>query len=100
MMTILAIVNANKEGQIESKMLKSRQMEEIREARKREAEKRREERKGKLVNDNDPLSEHFSTDVGYRRKRRTQCVRNGNEEMTVQSKTPNPQPISPRYRQR
>lgn len=48
-MTILAIVNADKEGQIESKMMKSRQMEEIREARKKEAEARQEQRKAKLV---------------------------------------------------
>lgn len=48
-MTILAIVNADKEGQIESKMMKSRQMEEIREARRREAEARQEQRKSKLV---------------------------------------------------
>lgn len=48
-MTILAIVNASKEGQIESKMMKSRQMEEIREARKKEAEARQEQRKSKLV---------------------------------------------------
>lgn len=49
MMTILAIVNADKEGQIESKMMKSRQMEEIREARRKEAEARQEQRKSKLV---------------------------------------------------
>lgn len=48
MMTILAMVNADKEGQIESKMMKARQMEEIREARKAEAEKRVEMRKSKL----------------------------------------------------
>ncbi len=48
-MTILAIVNANKEGQIESKMMKSRQMEEIRDAGKKEAEERQEQRKSKLV---------------------------------------------------
>ncbi len=47
-MTILAMVNADKEGQIESKMMKARQMEEIREARKVEAEKRMEIRKSKL----------------------------------------------------
>jgi 60S ribosomal subunit assembly/export protein LOC1 len=45
MMTILALVNAEKEGQIESKMIKSRQLEEIREARRKEAEVRHE-RKG------------------------------------------------------
>ena len=49
MMTILAIVSADKEGQIESKMMKSRQMEEIREARRKEAEARQEQRKSKLV---------------------------------------------------
>lgn len=48
-MTILAIVNANKEGQIESKMMKSRQMEEIREARRKEAEVKQEQRRLKLV---------------------------------------------------
>lgn len=48
-MTILAIVNANKEGQIESKMMKSRQMEEIREARRKEAEARHERKNSKLV---------------------------------------------------
>ena len=47
-MTILAMVNADKEGQIESKMMKARQMEEIREARKAEAEKRMEVKKIKL----------------------------------------------------
>lgn len=49
MMTILAIVNADKEGQIESKMMKARQMEEIREARRKEAEVRQAEKKSKLV---------------------------------------------------
>lgn len=48
-MTILAIVNASKEGQIESKMMKSRQMEEIREAKRREAEAKQEQRMLKLV---------------------------------------------------
>ena len=49
MMTILAMVNAEKEGQIESKMMKARQMEEIREARRKEAEARQQEKKSKLV---------------------------------------------------
>ncbi|PHH77674.1 hypothetical protein CDD80_326 [Ophiocordyceps camponoti-rufipedis] len=43
--TIIAIVQAEKNGQIESKMIKARQMEEIREARKAEAEKKDEEKK-------------------------------------------------------
>jgi len=49
MMTILAMVNADKEGQIESKMMKARQMEEIREARRKEAEARQEVKRTKLV---------------------------------------------------
>ena len=48
-MTILAIVNADKEGQIESKMMKSRHLEEIREARRNEMEARQSEKKSKLV---------------------------------------------------
>jgi len=47
-MTILAMVNAEKEGQIESKMMKARQLEEIREAKKAEAEARMKEKKNKL----------------------------------------------------
>lgn len=49
MMTLLAMVNAEKEGQIESKMAKARQMEEIRQARQQEMDKRKEEKKSKLV---------------------------------------------------
>ena len=47
-MTILALVNADKEGQIESKLMKARQMEEIREARRKEAEQREQTKKSKL----------------------------------------------------
>lgn len=47
-MTILSIVNAEKSGQIESKMIKARQMEEIREARRVESEKRQEIKKSKM----------------------------------------------------
>ncbi|CAK42237.1 60S ribosomal subunit assembly/export protein loc1 [Aspergillus awamori] len=48
MMTILAMVNAEKEGQIESKMMKARQLEEIREAKRKEAEARQAQKKSKL----------------------------------------------------
>jgi 60S ribosomal subunit assembly/export protein LOC1 len=48
MMTILAMVNAEKEGQIESKMIKERALEEIREARRKEAEKRHGDKKEKF----------------------------------------------------
>ena len=55
MATILALVNAEKEGQIESKIMKSRQLEEIREARKKEAEAKEERRKGKLEQAKDAI---------------------------------------------
>ncbi|KAL1311080.1 hypothetical protein AAFC00_001289 [Neodothiora populina] len=48
MMTILAMVQAEKEGNIESKMMRARQMEEIRAARKAEMEKKEDFRKQKL----------------------------------------------------
>ncbi|KAL2855481.1 hypothetical protein BJY01DRAFT_2575 [Aspergillus pseudoustus] len=48
MMTIFAMVNAEKEGQIESKIMKARQLEEIREAKRKEAEARQSEKKSKL----------------------------------------------------
>lgn len=53
--TIMSIVQAEKEGQIESKMIKARQMEEIREARKVEAAKKEDEKKSKLENVKDSL---------------------------------------------
>jgi len=49
MMTIMAMVNADKEGQIESKMMKARQLEEIRQARIKEQEARQAQKKSKLV---------------------------------------------------
>ncbi|KUI52684.1 60S ribosomal subunit assembly/export protein LOC1 [Cytospora mali] len=55
MNTILAMVQAEKEGQIESKMMKARHMEAIREARKIEAEKKQEERRAKLDETKDSL---------------------------------------------
>jgi 60S ribosomal subunit assembly/export protein LOC1 len=71
MMTILAMVNADKDGQIESKMMKARQMEEIREARKAEAEARVEMRKAKLDD----------TKEGLRKKRKRPNA-NGEKENT------------------
>jgi 60S ribosomal subunit assembly/export protein LOC1 len=55
MTTILALVQAEKEGQIESKMMRARQMEEIREARRVEAEKKEAERKAKLEDTKESL---------------------------------------------
>lgn len=51
----MALVQAEKNGEIESKMIKARQMEEIREARKVEAEKKYEERKSRLEDTKDSL---------------------------------------------
>ena len=48
MRTILAMVMAEKEGNLESKMMRVRQLEELREARRVEAEKRAEGRHGEL----------------------------------------------------
>nr|A6RF09.2 RecName: Full=60S ribosomal subunit assembly/export protein LOC1 [Histoplasma mississippiense (nom. inval.)] len=64
MMTILAIVNAEKEGQIESKMMKARQMEEIREARRKEAEARQMAKKEKLEKVKDSLRKKRRPDSG------------------------------------
>ncbi|KAI9718930.1 MAG: hypothetical protein M1812_003814 [Candelaria pacifica] len=66
MMTILAMVNADKEGQIESKMMKARQMEEIREARKQEADARQEQRKSKFEDTKDSMRK--------KRKRKTDAT--------------------------
>ncbi|KAK4127933.1 hypothetical protein N657DRAFT_641997 [Parathielavia appendiculata] len=55
MTTILALVQAEKEGQIESKLMRARQMEEIREARRIEAEKKEAERKAKLEDTKESL---------------------------------------------
>ncbi|KAF7562083.1 hypothetical protein G7046_g2046 [Stylonectria norvegica] len=55
MTTILSMVQAEKSGQIESKMIKARQMEEIREARKVEADAKEFERKYKIEDVKDTL---------------------------------------------
>lgn len=72
MLTILAMVNADKDGQIESKMMKARQMEEIREARKAETEKRQEVRKAKLD----------ETKEGMRKKRKRPAGADEEKETT------------------
>ncbi|EHK27207.1 uncharacterized protein TRIVIDRAFT_131184 [Trichoderma virens Gv29-8] len=55
MTTILSLVQAEKEGHIESKMIKARQMEEIREARKAEADKKAAEKKAKFEDTKESL---------------------------------------------
>ena len=75
-MTILAIVNAEKEGQLESKIMKARQMEEIREARRKEAEARQEQRRSKLV---------WSLS-NSRAQEGTDCAVGGDQGITAQEK--------------
>ncbi|KAF2006102.1 hypothetical protein P154DRAFT_517819 [Amniculicola lignicola CBS 123094] len=45
MMAIMSMVNAEKEGHIESKIMRARQLEEVREAKKKEQEARSDEKK-------------------------------------------------------
>ncbi|KAF2179109.1 hypothetical protein K469DRAFT_322452 [Zopfia rhizophila CBS 207.26] len=49
MMAIMSVVNAEKEGHLESKIMRARQLEEVREAKRREQEARSEEKKAKFV---------------------------------------------------
>ncbi|KAG6009673.1 hypothetical protein E4U21_001737 [Claviceps maximensis] len=70
MSTILAIVQAEKDGEIESKMIKARKMEEIREARKVEAQKKEEEKKSRLEDTKDSL----------RKKRKRRNVGGGDDK--------------------
>ncbi|KAF1844833.1 uncharacterized protein K460DRAFT_405112 [Cucurbitaria berberidis CBS 394.84] len=48
MMAIMAVVHADKEGRLESKIAKARQLEEIREAKRKEAEVRSDDKKAKF----------------------------------------------------
>ncbi|KID87594.1 60S ribosomal subunit assembly/export protein LOC1 [Metarhizium guizhouense ARSEF 977] len=73
--TIMAMVQAEKNGEIESKMIKARQMEEIRESRKLEAEKKEQEKKSKLEDAKDSLRK--------KRKRKS----GGEEEDSVKTLT-------------
>ena len=78
MKTILAMVMAEKEGNIESKMMRARQMEEVREARRVEAEKRAEGKKEGLEGRKEEIR------ANQKRKRSrvpdAQDARNGHEE--------------------
>lgn len=76
-MTILAMVMAEKDGRIESKMMKARQLEEIRAARQKEAEARQEEKKAKLEETKDSL-----------RKRRRRKLDKEAEEEVKESEEP------------
>jgi 60S ribosomal subunit assembly/export protein LOC1 len=79
MTTILALVQAEKEGQIESKMMRARQMEEIREARRVEAEKKEAERKAKLEDTKESLRRKRRRNKGDKSKER------GEEEESIKA---------------
>jgi 60S ribosomal subunit assembly/export protein LOC1 len=49
MMAIMSVVNAEKEKNVESKIMRARQLEEVREAKRKEAEQRAEEKAAKFV---------------------------------------------------
>ncbi|KAL1839568.1 hypothetical protein VTJ49DRAFT_1389 [Mycothermus thermophilus] len=72
MSTLLALVQAEKEGQIESKMMRARQLEEIREARRKEAEKKEAERRAEL--------EQTKEAIRRKRKRGNKGKKDGQEE--------------------
>jgi 60S ribosomal subunit assembly/export protein LOC1 len=55
MMAIMSVVNAEKEGAVESKIMRARQLEEIREAKRKEAEKRSDVKKAAFEDKKDSL---------------------------------------------
>jgi 60S ribosomal subunit assembly/export protein LOC1 len=77
MMTILAMVNAEKEGQIESKIVKARKMEEIREARRKEAEARHEKKNEKLEETKKSFKKKKPTKTGSRDDIKQASSKNG-----------------------
>jgi 60S ribosomal subunit assembly/export protein LOC1 len=64
MMAIMSVVNAEKEGHLESKIAKARQLEEIREAKRKEAEARK--------SDKDQAFEERKQDLKKKRKRHSE----------------------------
>lgn len=70
MMAILSVVNAEKEGKIESKIMRARQLEEIREAKRKEAEARADEKKAGFEERKE----------GLKKKRRRSAPARGNED--------------------
>ncbi|KAH6724691.1 60S ribosomal subunit assembly/export protein loc1 [Leptodontidium sp. MPI-SDFR-AT-0119] len=87
MMTILAMVNADKDGQIESKMMKARQMEEIREARKAEADKRQEMRKAKLDETKEGMRKKRKRPTGDDSDKITSEAATGTKPLKLKKKT-------------
>ena len=63
-MAIMSVVNAEKEGHLESKIAKARQLEEIREAKRKEAESRK--------SDKDLAFDERKQDLKKKRKRHSE----------------------------
>ncbi|KAJ8118820.1 hypothetical protein OPT61_g270 [Boeremia exigua] len=72
MMAIMSIVNAQKEGHIESKIMRARQLEEIREAKRKEAEGRADEKKAEF--------EERKQNLKKKRKRNSEPARTDDAE--------------------
>ncbi|GAM82611.1 hypothetical protein ANO11243_005930 [Dothideomycetidae sp. 11243] len=83
MMAILAMVQAEKEGDIESKIMRARQMEEVREAKRAEAERRDGERKRKF----EEVKDEVRKAEGDKRKRRNERTKAPTQEVMPEKKT-------------
>lgn len=77
MNAILAMVMAEKEGNIESKMMRARQMEEVREARRIEAEKRTQSKKESL----EDRKQNIKDDSKKRRRSDSEVAKPAKEEV-------------------
>ncbi|KAF2206991.1 hypothetical protein CERZMDRAFT_52002 [Cercospora zeae-maydis SCOH1-5] len=84
MNTILAMVMAEKEGNLESKMMRARQLEEVREARRIEAEKRVAGKKSEM----EERKANIKTE-GKKSKRRRSAGDMDGDEQTGRSKAGN-----------
>ncbi|KAF2155874.1 hypothetical protein K461DRAFT_290853 [Myriangium duriaei CBS 260.36] len=82
MMAILAMVQAEKEGDIESKIMRARQMEEVREAKRAEAERREGEKKRKF----EEVKDEVRRANGDKRKRKQERVTQDEEAPKTKSK--------------
>ncbi|KAF3053657.1 60S ribosomal subunit assembly/export protein [Didymella keratinophila] len=79
MMAIMSVVNAQKEGHIESKIMRARQLEEIREAKRKEAEGRADEKKADF--------EERKQNLKKKRKRNSEPARTNDADTESPKKT-------------
>ncbi|KAG9201873.1 60S ribosomal subunit assembly/export protein [Epicoccum nigrum] len=79
MMAIMSVVNAQKEGHIESKIMRARQLEEVREAKRKEAEGRLDEKKADFEDRKQSLKK--------KRKRHSEPARTDDAEAEAPNKT-------------